>query len=552
MRAIRANSSEDENNLQELDSLDLEEEGKDDSALSDASSKTRIKTIVSSKSITFVGMFIVVVWMIYSSFFAQDKNINNNDTHVDSVQNEDIELSRRDVKKRGNSSIVSKDEDADNPFRQIAERSSSIFGNGYDLDDPDLPLLDLTKDMSYLNPVAPEMQVDEHGNMVQNKEEAAVEEQNKQRERMDQIGAVAIISPPKWINLLNKNTQYNPLDTSEKYDPTTQILYKDDKKYLISIPVESPDVNVSSGGVKRSAGELTSIKDEDRGLINATLSSGTNKSNVAINGSVNGNITDERKLSMFIMEGSPPRSGYKNKKSKQDFLIIDDSLVSERKSESSRDSTKKLTHLDTSILTGKIIDAVIETAINTEVPGNSRAIVSHDVYGEVGNKVLIPKGSRLYGTYSSSVVRGQSNINISWNRIVRPDGVDVTISAQAVDQFGRAGVRGDVDNRVGDSVANSILMTMTTLGAGLLAQQLGTGAGQSQVVNPNGTFTTTNITPLNYAAQAAIQTATEMVSSLTQGSATMTPIITLPHGTRIKIVLDQDIRLPKFRKVTLP
>jgi len=46
---------------------------------------------------------------------------------------------------------------------------------------------------------------------------------------------------------------------------------------------------------------------------------------------------------------------------------------------------------------GKMIDAVLETAVNTDLKGKIRAIVSRDVYAESGNRVLVPKGSRLIG-----------------------------------------------------------------------------------------------------------------------------------------------------------
>src|SRR3989338_2580486 len=106
---------------------------------------------------------------------------------------------------------------------------------------------------------------------------------------------------------------------------------------------------------------------------------------------------------------------------------------------------------------GKLLTAVLETAINTELPGFVRAIVSRDVYGEAGNEVLISRGSRLFGSYSSEVVRGQGRVQINWTRLIRPDGIDLALSSSASDQFGRAGLQGDVDNRYGSIIAGSLL-----------------------------------------------------------------------------------------------
>src|SRR6185295_13567797 len=50
-------------------------------------------------------------------------------------------------------------------------------------------------------------------------------------------------------------------------------------------------------------------------------------------------------------------------------------------------------NLSTTIIVGTIIPAVLETALNTDLPGNARAIVSRDVRSFDGSAVLIPRGS---------------------------------------------------------------------------------------------------------------------------------------------------------------
>ena len=103
-----------------------------------------------------------------------------------------------------------------------------------------------------------------------------------------------------------------------------------------------------------------------------------------------------------------------------------------------------------------MLTAVLETAINTEMPGTVRGIITRDVYGESGNVVLIPRGSRLYGSYSSQITRGQGRVEINWSRLMRADGVDVNVTFNAADQFGRSGIEGDVDNKYGSIIGNSM------------------------------------------------------------------------------------------------
>ena len=52
---------------------------------------------------------------------------------------------------------------------------------------------------------------------------------------------------------------------------------------------------------------------------------------------------------------------------------------------------------------GKIIDAVLETGINTDFGGEVRAVIGRDVFSESGKMILIPKGSRVFGTYSIGI-----------------------------------------------------------------------------------------------------------------------------------------------------
>ena len=65
--------------------------------------------------------------------------------------------------------------------------------------------------------------------------------------------------------------------------------------------------------------------------------------------------------------------------------------------------------LDTSaeIPIGTLIPAVLETPIDTSRPGFARAIVTRDARGIDGQRVIVPRGSRLIGEYQSDV-RGRA------------------------------------------------------------------------------------------------------------------------------------------------
>jgi type IV secretory pathway VirB10-like protein len=114
---------------------------------------------------------------------------------------------------------------------------------------------------------------------------------------------------------------------------------------------------------------------------------------------------------------------------------------------------------------GTIIAGVLETAINSDLPGFVRAIVSQDVRSFDGSRVLVPRGSRLIGQYRSGLTVGQSRAFVIWTRLIRPDGVSVQIASPTTDTLGQAGLGGVVDTRFFRRFGAAILLSV--IGAGL-------------------------------------------------------------------------------------
>ena len=123
---------------------------------------------------------------------------------------------------------------------------------------------------------------------------------------------------------------------------------------------------------------------------------------------------------------------------------------------------KQVPHPEYTIVSGEMLHAVLNVAMNSDLPGMVTATVSSPAYAYTGALELIPKGSRLIGQYSSAVLQGQSRIFIIWNRVVLPDGVSVDINSPDTDQIGQSGEPADYINRhfwsrFGESVLLSIL-----------------------------------------------------------------------------------------------
>ena len=247
-------------------------------------------------------------------------------------------------------------------------------------------------------------------------------------------------------------------------------------------------------------------------------------------------------------QGTPTRSiGYE-----KNIVVLNGNTVDSLKESKSEIEATIITDRSTTISQGKLINATLETSINTEIPGFVRGIVSKDVYGEAGNDVLIPRGSRLFGSYSSQVKRGQARIEISWTRLIRPDGVDLGISFNASDQFGRAGINGDVDNKYGSIITNSILTSMLTIGGIALTENLlskGNGASTTTTTtNPSTGSSTSTGSASSQAIYDVSKTVFDTVSTILQDQINADPVITLPQGTKITVVVNADMKIPKMSK----
>jgi type IV secretion system protein VirB10 len=126
---------------------------------------------------------------------------------------------------------------------------------------------------------------------------------------------------------------------------------------------------------------------------------------------------------------------------------------------------KRLNNLQTLIPQGAMITAVLETAINSDLPGYARAVVTRDVKSFDGERVLVPRGSHVIGQYRSGVALGQSRAFVIWTRLIRPDGVHVDLGSPGTDALGRGGLEGRVDRHFLRRFGGAILLSLITAGA---------------------------------------------------------------------------------------
>ena len=177
-----------------------------------------------------------------------------------------------------------------------------------------------------------------------------------------------------------------------------------------------------------------------------------------------GVVVDLTKGGAAALPPTPGLAGAKN-----DDLSADDKFADRvAAAENAPARAVRIANSSYTVPQGAIIAGVLETAINSDLPGYVRAVVSRDVMGFDGRRVLIPSGSRLIGQYRSGLAAGQSRAFIVWTRLTRPDGVTVSLGSPVTDPLGRAGLGGKVDSHFLKRFGSAILLSVVQSGLGLL------------------------------------------------------------------------------------
>ena len=194
------------------------------------------------------------------------------------------------------------------------------------------------------------------------------------------------------------------------------------------------------------------------------------------------------------------------------------------------------------ILKDKAIPAVLVHSLDSrfaDVPAT--AIVERHIYSESGRNIIIPAGSRLIGKMSGSANEGTvAKVNISWERLIRPDGGAFKFSATSGDAQGRGGVAAYLDNelmkRYGQPVMVSAVRSMITY----LIQT----DGETTTNADSGTVAQSG---REQAASDARQTFMADMQSvfdqILQDATGVPPVLFVPSGTRLTVFANEDLWL---------
>jgi type IV secretion system protein VirB10 len=201
--------------------------------------------------------------------------------------------------------------------------------------------------------------------------------------------------------------------------------------------------------------------------------------------------------------------------------------AAESKDEASNDDSPAGTYrLDE----GTLIETVLLNRLDGEFSGPVITQVANDVYSRAGLELLIPKGSRLLGEAREVNGLDQRRLAILFHRLILPNGKTISLDKfRGLDQVGETGVVSKVDHHYLQIFGTSLALG----GIGGLAQ---IGAYGGYGYDPATGF---RVGFTERMGSSAEQILAKFLNKY--------PTIKVLEGTRIKIILTNDLNLEAYQ-----
>lgn len=177
------------------------------------------------------------------------------------------------------------------------------------------------------------------------------------------------------------------------------------------------------------------------------------------------------------------------------------------------------------IRAGRMIPAILTTAISSDLSGIVTAQIEQDIYASMGRAVLIPRGSKAIGFYTNDTKVGHERLEIRWREIITPQGINIMLTdAIVADNMGMAGAVGAINNKYWERYG--IAYSISTLTNGIML-------GIASKMNTNGSANNQYATEMYSNAKSDISS---IVQDIMQQQSQIKPTIEIRSGSRIFLV----------------
>lgn len=177
------------------------------------------------------------------------------------------------------------------------------------------------------------------------------------------------------------------------------------------------------------------------------------------------------------------------------------------------------------IRAGRLIPAILTSAISSDLSGIVTAQIEQDIYATMGRAVLIPRGSKAIGFYTNDTKLGVDRLEIRWREIITPQGINIMLTdAIVADNMGMNGAVGAVNNKYWERYG--IAYSISTMTNALL---LGIASKINNGNNSNNAYAT----EIYSNAKSDVST---VVNDIIQQQSQIKPTIEIKSGSRIFLV----------------
>lgn len=192
-------------------------------------------------------------------------------------------------------------------------------------------------------------------------------------------------------------------------------------------------------------------------------------------------------------------------------------------------SAQPLRNPDTLMQRGTYIRCVLETRIISDIPGYTSCLVTEPVYSFNGQRLLLPKGSKVLGTYDKGPMGDR--MAVIWDRIITPNGIDVNMASPGIDNLGGAGIPGYYDAHWGQRIGSALLISMLSDAFKYEAAEHG----------PKTTTIGYGVATQEPFESNTAQTVQNLANQAVQAAANRAPTVTINQGTIVYVYVAKDV-----------
>jgi type IV secretion system protein VirB10 len=181
-------------------------------------------------------------------------------------------------------------------------------------------------------------------------------------------------------------------------------------------------------------------------------------------------------------------------------------------------SANVLRHQPYLLTTGTLVPCILQTAMDSTLPGLVTCVIPQDIMGKTG-LTLLDRGTRVTGQFRGGVQQGVERMFVVWTRAETPQGVVINLDSPASDPLGRAGMDGAVDRHFWQRFGGALLLSFVD------------GAMQAGVAEASKSGTTT----INTGSTESV------IASSLNGSINIPPTVRKNQGELVSIFVARDL-----------